>query len=217
MAVSGETDPRQASFREALACGDEATCRKILHHFVQGATTRSQAAECLITDAMRGIGQAWKAADLDVYQERRACGICLRLLEELRAELPLPPPDAPIAIGGTPEGDPYQLPSALVEFSLREMGWNAINLGSNIPLDSFLQASQDYDPDMVWMSVSSIPDWDEFAKTQNKLAEALGDDVPLFMGGRGLCDSVRPKLKYTAFCDSLENLLDLASLLRMRH
>ena len=41
----------------------------------------------MITDAMHGIGDAWDCNDVDVYQERRACEICLRLIYELRSEL----------------------------------------------------------------------------------------------------------------------------------
>lgn len=215
MKVRGSSHPVSESFREALARGDESVCRQLLHQLIDEGATRSEAAEQLITDAMHGVGDAWQCHELDVYQERRGCDIAMRLIYELRSSLPDPDPNAPVAIGGAPEGDPYQLPTALVELSLREVNWNAINLGFNLPLDSFLQAAHDYEPQLVWMSISSVQEPDLFVAAQNRLAESLGEDVPLLIGGRALCDRLRPRLRYTAHCDSLRHLVDLAAIMRL--
>ena len=156
--VPGRNDSGHAAFREALALGMEATCRQILNERIASGWTATEAAEDLITDAMCGIGEAWKCDQLDVYQERRGCDIALRLVNELRASLPPVDSRAPVAIGGAPEGDPYQLPTALVELALRQVGWQATSLGNNVPLESFRQATHDCNPQLVWLSVSSIAD-----------------------------------------------------------
>ena len=140
---------------------------------------RSEVAGYLVTDAMHGFGQAWNCDQLDAYQERRGCDICIRLINELRADLPPISDSAPIAIGGAPEGDPYQLPTALVELALREAGWNAVSLGSNLPTDSFLQAILDYQPQLVWLSVSTVTDPVAFVADQNRLAEHINDEISL--------------------------------------
>jgi methanogenic corrinoid protein MtbC1 len=129
--------------------------------------------------------------------------------------LPPIPATAPTAIGGAPEGDPYQLPTALVELSLREVGWNATSLGSHLPINSFLRAIDDQAPQLVWLSVSAIGDEATFIAEQRRVAEALSDNVPLLVGGRALTDEIRPKLRYTAYCDSLRNLVELASMMRL--
>lgn len=214
--IRGTDDPLQKSFRNSLARGDEAECRVLLRRRINAGWSHCEAAEDLITDAMHGFGEAWECNQLDVYQERRGCEIAMRLIYELRAELPEPDPQAPIAIGGAPEGDPYQLPTALVELALREVGWQATSLGCSLPLASFLQAARDYRPDLVWLSVSSIEDEESFVAAERELAESLGDMTPLLVGGRALTDDVRPKLHYTAHCDSLRHLVDLATLIRNR-
>ena len=175
--------------------------------------TRAEAAEDLIADAMRGMGDAWDCGELEVYQERRSCTICARLIHNLREGLDGIPAEAPVAIGAAPESDPYQLPTALVELALRESGWNAVNLGNDLPLASLIQAVHDYRPKVVWLSVTSVDDPSRFIREQNKLADALGDDVSLIVGGRALDDRLRPKLRYTAHCDSLRHLIELASIL----
>ena len=212
--VPGGDDPDQQLFRNALATGDEDTCRRVIWKRVRSGELRSEVAGYLVTDAMHGFGQAWDCDQLDAYQERRGCDICIRLINELRGDLPPISDDAAVAIGGAPEGDPYQLPTALVELSLREAGWNAVSLGSNLPTDSFIQAILDYQPQMVWLSVSAIADIPAFISEQNRLADHISDDVSLLVGGRALNAELRPKLRYTAHCSGLRNLVDLASMIR---
>ena len=214
--IPGGEDMSQIEFRAALARGDESKCRAVLHDRISKSDSRSESADFLITDAMHGFGEAWDCKRLDAYQERRGCDICFRLINELRTGLPPLPASAPVALGGTPSGDPYQLPTSLVELSLREAGWDAMNLGNNLPVESFLQAVTDHRPSMVWLSVSSIPDTERFVSDENRLAESLGDDVALLVGGRALNDQLRPQLRYTAHCDSLRNLVDFAFMIRMR-
>ncbi len=213
--IAGGGDHVTQTFRDALARGDEAVCRRLLNQRVASGATRSEAAEELITDAMYGLGEAWQCNELDVYQERRGCDIAMRLIYELRMQVPEPSRSAPVAIGGAPEGDPYQLPTAMVELALREVGWQATSLGANLPLDSFLQATHDYSPRMVWMSVTTISDPALFVASQNRLAESLGENVPLLIGGQALSDAIRPRLRYTAHCDGLRHLVELAAMMRL--
>lgn len=213
-AIRGEgREPTQHEFRSALAAGDEQRCLELLKGRIALGWTRAEAAEDLITDAMRGLGDAWDCGELEVYQERRSCNICTRLIYSLREDLETLPETAPVAIGAAPESDPYQLPSALVELALRESGWNAVNLGNDLPLVSLIQAVQDYQPRMVWLSVTSIDDADRFVREQNMLADSLGENVSMIVGGRALDDGLRPKLRYTAHCDSLRHLIELAEIL----
>lgn len=208
--IVGKEDPLLFQFRNCLAIGNESGCRQVLKQAIEESGSTIQACERMIADAMRGIGAAWEHNSLDVYQERRGCEICVRLINQLRAELPAIPPSAPIAFGGTPEGDPYQLASALVELGLREAGWNATNLGSNLPLESFLQAAHDTPPRLVWMSVSAIPNRPVFVARQNRLAELLSDDVSLLVGGRAITPELQQRLSYTAICKSVAQLVEIA-------
>ncbi len=67
---------------------------------------------------------------------------------------------------------------------------------------------------MVWLSVTAVDDPVRFVREQNKLADSLGDRVSLIVGGRALDDQLRPKLRYTAHCDSLRHLIELAEILK---
>ncbi|EMI18726.1 DNA binding domain-containing protein, excisionase family [Rhodopirellula maiorica SM1] len=218
--ISGADTADQRQFRNAIAVGDEPTCRQILHARIasrrkdQGQTC-AEIAEWLIADAMHGLGDAWCSNELDVYQERRACGIAHRLISELTATLPPPKSTALTAVGGAPEGDHYQLPMMLVQLALRERGWNSVCLGNHLPLQSFAQAAHDYHSDMVWLSVSAMADATAFIAEETKLAADLGEHIPLLVGGRALCDEIRPRLRYTAHCDNLRQFVELVAMMQL--
>ncbi|NNE00580.1 MAG: helix-turn-helix domain-containing protein [Pirellulaceae bacterium] len=212
--IPGSDDPQRRQFREALASGDEETCQTIFAERVSDGWSVAEVAEDLISEAMKGVGDAWESQEIDVYQERRSCGICLRLLGQARASLPALPESAPVAIGGTASGDPYELATVMVELALREAGWNATNLGTNLPIESFIQAAYDYKPKLLWLSISIIDNPTLFTSAQIRLANSLDDDVSLIVGGRGLNDQIRPNLQYTAHCDSLRHLVELATVMR---
>ena len=124
------------------------------------------------------------------------------------------PPGALMAIGGSPSGDLYELPTSLVELALLEEGWKAKNLGVNLPYESFLQAAHDHRANLVWLSASFIRDQDEFVKQHNRFADSLDEHTVLVVGGRALCDELRPKIAHTAYCDNILQMVDLISMLK---
>ena len=213
MHIPGADQPLKQEFRDALVAGCEETCRQILRKRRAEGEKAWVISEHLMTDAMHAVGDAWQRNEINPYQERRACEICLRAVRELLDGLPPAATDSPVALGGTPGGDPYQLPTAMVELTLRELGWNASSLGNNLPMDCLFQAVHDYRPNLVWVSVSHIEQPDDFIAAHNRFAESLSDDVIMLVGGRALTDTIRPKLKYTAYCDSLSHLSELVNAL----
>jgi MerR family transcriptional regulator, light-induced transcriptional regulator len=205
-----------ADFRRALAKGDDLACMKILRTVIDAGKSLGQTAGWFISDAMCGIGEGWAQSTIEPYEERRAVNICVRLIEELRRQLPAIRPNAPIAIGGAPTGDHYQLASAVVELTLREEGWNATNLGSNLPWSTLLQAVADYRPRMLWLSISEVTDADQFITDHNRLYHSISKDVAVIVGGRALTDNIRPQLSFTAHCDQLSQFVELSNLLKPR-
>jgi excisionase family DNA binding protein len=204
----------QELFRYYLTEGDEKNCRKILDQLVARSASPTQVCEQLITNAMHRFGEAWERNELDIYQERRGCDICQRLVFHLSNQIRKD--DGPCAIGGSTSGDPYQLPTSLVELALREAGWSAQSLGADIPFASFHKAIADQRPRLVWLSISTVTAPETFIARFNQLADHLPEDCTLLVGGRALTDSLRPQLRYTAYCDNLRQLIGLAEMMRRR-
>lgn len=198
-------------FREAVLSGDEVGSRRAIGQWYAIHQQFAPLADELIAETFRQVGDLWECKEIEVYQERLACEICSRIVHEMRRLVPPPPPNAVVAIGGSPEGDPYTLPSQLTEVVLRECQWNATNLGSNLPFETLLAAAKHHKPRLLWLSVSHIEDESKFIKAFQAFSDALSPETSLIVGGRALNDRVRPQLSFTAYCDNMRQLKNLAS------
>ena len=197
-----------------LIDGDRNECFDRIERLVREGYPRWYAVQSLMTNAMQSIGAAWQANRIEVYEEHVAVNNAMEILVELKHQIEPPAVDAPIAIGGSPTGDPYQLPTALVQLSLAETGWNAINLGVNLPWQSIAEATRRYQPRFLWLSISFIKDLETFIPEQNEFYSSIKTKTSLLVGGQALDEVVRPKLSFTAYCDDLIQMHRLTDLLR---
>lgn len=161
----GLSPARARAERVLVRRDDEALANAILDGDALAVTARihaeqragaSLAALCdgPIRRVMHTIGDLWQHDPDGVVIEHRATDACVQALASLRAQVPAPP-DAPIALGGAPEDDPYMLPSAMVALVLALEGFRAINLGPDTPTSAFHRAVQWHRPAVVWVSASS--------------------------------------------------------------
>jgi methanogenic corrinoid protein MtbC1 len=138
----------------------------------------------------------------------------MRALYQLRRLLPSVPESAPRAIGATHEGDPYTIPTLMVEIALREAGWRADSYGIGHPFSTLCAAVRSIRPRLFWLSVSTIDSIPDFIAGYSKLFEiALECGVPIVVGGRALTEEVRRAIQYSAHCDTLQHLISFAQTL----
>ena len=202
-------DECRREFLFALQQGREGRCRQLIRSLLVSGHLRSTAADLLISDSLHHFGHLWEQGDLAIYQERRACGICQGLLHELKQSTAVPL-NGPVAIGGSTSSDTYELATQLVELGLRDLGWQATSLGCNLPFQTFRAAVQEYRPRLLWFSISVVASEEDFVRDFNDLADSVSSSTAIVVGGRAATDSLRPRLRYTAHCDSLSHLAELA-------
>ena len=194
-------------FIEAILAGQAEVCRQLLLGAYLEGHEIVELCDDLIAPTFHVIGEQWQCGETAVWQERRACEICVRLLHELGRTLPPAQKGAPRAIGGTSEGDQYWLPTTMTELVLREQGWNADSLGVSLPFDSLVGALTANQPRLFWLSVSHIQDPDTFPERFAQLgasAEEMG--IALVVGGRALSKALREQMRYSAYCDNFRHL-----------
>ncbi|MBL8819025.1 MAG: B12-binding domain-containing protein [Planctomyces sp.] len=206
-----------ADFRRAMVAGDELLARRIiLDVFISGMSV-AKICDNIITPVFHQIGDLWRCGEIEVFQERRACETCSRVIHELRRAVGPGPQDGPIAIGGTIDGDPYTLATGMAELVLRDAGWRAMSLGNMLPFDALNRALQSDRPALMWVSVTSVRDMDRFIANFNLLFdEARAVGAALVVGGQGLTADVRQHIRYTTFCDNFRHLEAFANTIRPR-
>ncbi|MCA1685044.1 MAG: B12-binding domain-containing protein [Planctomycetia bacterium] len=197
---------------EAIRRGDARRGRAILVSAYAAGGGAAALADQLIRPVMERIGHGWKVGDLDVFQEHQAAHIVASALHDLneRASRTQRVP-APLALGATPEGDPYILPLLLGELVLREQGWDVRNLGVNLPLRSLAVAAIEYHPALIFLSVNDLPDEARFTHEYLSFyATAAAAGAAVVLGGRALGAGLRAGLTYAGFGDRMAHLSEFA-------
>ena len=202
-------------FTEALVTGNEdAACRVIIDLFVSGASVAS-ICDHVIAPAFQNVGNMWECGQVKVYEERRACEICQRVVHELRRAVGPGPESGPLAMGGTLDGDPYTLATSLAEIVLSSSGWKAVSLGNMLPFETVRTAIMEKRPKLFWISVTSIRDVDRFTADFNLLFDvAQSTGTALVVGGQALTSDIRQKIRYTNFSDNMAHLESFATTVR---
>jgi len=198
--------------RDALIAGDELQCRRIVFDLYLAGRTACEICDRVMAPAFHEIGALWECGDIPVYRERRACEMGLSTLHELRMALPAPSASAPVAMGGTLECDPYRLPTAMIELVLRELGWQATSLGTQLPIATLTEAVRDNRPKLLWISVSCIDSASAFLEAYAQLHRAaVAAGAAVAVGGRALTAEIRAQMDYSAYCDTLKHLVAFAA------
>jgi excisionase family DNA binding protein len=200
--------------KSALVAGDEVRCRQIVINLYLAGHGIVELGDRLIAPTFDALGSAWQHGDIEVYQERRGCEICMEILHELKTMLPVPVDDAPYAIGGTLAEDPYTLANATVELALREAGWLAESHGCCNPGETLAAAIRERRPNMFWLSVSTFGSVEALVASHeiiSKAAEACG--VTVAVGGRALTPLIRQEMASSVYCERLRDLVALAGAL----
>jgi methanogenic corrinoid protein MtbC1 len=149
----------------------------------------------------------WECGSLEIHKERQACQICRRVIDQLRQVTRISNARFS-ALGGTLSDDYYELPTLMIETVLRDHGWNAMSLGTNLPGSAFFGAVEAEKPDLVWLSLSHVADRARTVADVNGLWDSLDSNVPLIVGGRALTEEMRRDIRYTAFRDTVGQLED---------
>ncbi|HNU44867.1 MAG TPA: helix-turn-helix domain-containing protein [Phycisphaerae bacterium] len=215
-ARAGQGPERLRSVMQAaLAGADENEAGGLLFGLYLAGTPAAEILDDLIAPAFRALGDQWAHGELAVYEERRAVEMCTRLLHQLRMFLPSPAPDAPQAIGGTLAGDPYSLPTMMLELALREVGWRAESYGCGHPAATLADALRNVRPRVLWLSVSSFESEQQLvADCASLYAAAQESGAALLVGGRMLTAELRERIDYSAHGDNLRHAVTFAQALQ---
>ena len=205
-------------FEKALATGDELTARRVVLDLYMNNTSVATICDTVITPAFQKIGDLWHCGSMEVYEERRACETCSRVIHELRRAVGIGKDSGPVAMGGTLDGDPYTLAACMSELVLRDCGWRANSLGNMLPFETLRRALERDRPRLMWLSITSIRDVDRFVASFNVLFDtATTFGSAIVVGGQALTADIRRLLRYTTYCDNFRHLEAFATTLNPRN
>ncbi len=141
-----------AAVTRALLGGDGETLRRLLLRAHLDGLATTALVDGPLRLAMEKIGRLWLDDAEGIAREHHATILVMRAVEGLRGVQPALSANAQVAIGGSPAGDPYLLPSMCAALVLQEAGWRTIDFGANTPDAILLAAAKRNRVTLVWRS-----------------------------------------------------------------
>ncbi len=139
------------------------------------------------------------------------------IMKSLSAEV-LPEGGGPSAGGakgtvviGTVQGDIHDIGKDIVALMLGIGGYTVHDLGTDVPVEAFVAAVKEHDPDIVGLSGLLTLAFDAMKSTVEGIAAAgLRDKVKIMIGGAAVNESVRAYAGADGWGDDVGHALELA-------
>ncbi len=197
---------------ESLQAADDDGIRSFLvSRYLEGDSLASLFDGPLRT-AIRRVGELWEHDKRGILVEHRATEICIDAIGALRRLLPPVEKNSPLALGGAPPGDPYQLPSMMAGAILCESGFRDVNFGPNTPVDLLGREAVERGASLVWLSVSAPCESKLLSTPLRKLALILGKrQIRLILGGRHHREVAPGHLANVMLVQSMTDLVGVAA------
>ncbi|HVV81456.1 MAG TPA: helix-turn-helix domain-containing protein [Kofleriaceae bacterium] len=165
-----------------LQAGDAVAARGwLMNRYLRGVSL-AELCDGPVREAMHALGTLWHGGATGIFVEHRATDVCLQALAHLRASFE-PPAGAPVALGGTPENDPYLVPTTMAALVTAAAGLRAVNLGADTPVSALAAAVDHHRPVLVWVSASA-PLPPGRARALGEWIDSLPRATTIAIGGR---------------------------------
>jgi MerR family transcriptional regulator, light-induced transcriptional regulator len=199
---------------EFLAAGAAPQARGLVQSLFLSGRSVAAIVDGPICAAMQRLGELWRHSPAGIFVEHRATDICAQALHQLRVGVATSDA-APVAIGGSPEDDPYALGSLGAAAVLAADGFDAVNLGPLTPLSTLETAAAELRPILVWISVSTTENPERLAAAIADLARRLRPSgASVVAGGRVLAALPLPAMANLHAATSMAELAAFARGLR---
>lgn len=209
--ASTEAGPIELNLVNALLNDDADTARGILFGAYFAGASIASLCDGPIRHAMAVLGEKWKHGPDGIVIEHRAFETCLQAIILLRSSLPKPAADAPLALGCSPQGDPYMLSTFAAAAVVAEAGFQTVNLGADTPFEVLFTAVTRYSPRLVWISSSVGDPKNVFGDRLRAMVDHAGaNGVHVIVGGRGVSAADLPKSSAVSWGGSMGELAAFA-------
>jgi hypothetical protein len=96
----------------------------------------------------------------------------------------------------------------MIELACLQFGFQPCLLGPMVPFTSLLQAVRSESPQFIILSYTLIEDETQMVADNHELFLSLNAGQRLLIGGQGLNQSIRSKLRFHFYGDTITQLMD---------
>lgn len=179
----GQPAPWAARLEARLRAGDERGSWGVVEAALSAGAEPQEVYLDLLVPALRGIGDAWEAGDIDVGVEHRASVIVMRLIGRLGPRFNRRGQTRGTVVLGAAPGDTHGLPTALLGDLVRSAGFAVLDLGADVPVDAFVRAAQAAERLVAVGIAVTTPGNDAAVRALTTALRRALPDVPVLVGG----------------------------------
>ena len=173
-------DAAARRLEERLVAGDESGAWRIVDDALAAGHSPTDVHLDILVPALRHIGEGWREGRVSIADEHRASATARRVIARLGPRFARPGRRRGTVVIGAVSGEWHDIPAALVADQLRGAGYAVVELGSNTPAESFLEAVGHGGIVAVVVSVTT-PGLEAVVRETTARVRAAG--VPVVVGG----------------------------------
>ena len=186
----GRQDPAPWASRleRRLAAGDDPGAWGVVEAALAAGAEPATIYLDVLAPALVAIGEAWAAGEVDVGVEHRASAIAFRLVGRLGPRFARRGVSRGSVLLAAPQGELHALPVALAADLVRGAGFDAEDLGADLPHESLVTAARRTQRLVAVALAATTADNRRGLQEAVRCLRAEMGDVPVFVGGSGAPD-----------------------------
>lgn len=161
----------------------------------------------MLTPALRSVGDLWESGEIDVAQEHAASQVAARIIARLGPQMSHRGLRRGTIIVGSTQTEQHSLPIAILADLLRAQRFDVIDLGANLPPESFAAAVGRAD-DLVAVAIGVTTTGQDRAIRDTVNAIADVSEVPIIVGGSAVPVDLDDSLPIAAVTTSGQDAID---------
>jgi excisionase family DNA binding protein len=169
----------------------------------------------LLAPVLRSVGDLWTAGEISVAKEHVASNIASRIVARLGPRMARRGVRKGTVILGSTQTERHLLPTSMAADLVRQAGFHVINLGVNLPTESFASAVAEADAPLA-AAISLTMNGQEAELSATIAAIGAIADIDVIVGGSGIERSGALAAGASHYAASAEELIDLLEANRMR-
>jgi len=188
------TKPRRSAdwpqrLETRLVAGDEAGSWGVIEAALSSGAEPGEIYMDLLAPALISLGTRWHTGDISVAQEHLATAVAMRLIGRMGPRFARKGRTKGTVVVTTPPGERHAIPSLMVSDLLRGAGFEALDLGADVPAETLGQIVGDFDG-LVAVCISTTRiNADEQVRRSIAATRQAAPDVPIFVGGTSIADA----------------------------
>jgi MerR family transcriptional regulator, light-induced transcriptional regulator len=202
---------RVPAFVDRLVAADERGGWLVVEAVLAGGASASDVYSEVFAPALRLLGERWSRGEISVADEHGATVIIQRLIGRLGPLFRRPGRSRGAVLLGAPEGEFHSLPTAIAADLLRAQRYHVVDLGANVPTDSFVDCAKRL-PRIIAVGVAvTTPGPREVVARLVSAHIRTNALIPIIVGGSGIGEAEARESGASLWTASVERLVEALS------